>query len=175
MMTMKKHLFAGLTAALLLPAHVAHAADSAVPLPVVVAESEAFEIVGRLDENSLVLHVDRAPTNAPVLGAMLAVETGGKEIAAPFQAASGDYRIEDVAWLQPLRAAGEHGLSFTLLVGDEADLLAGDLIVEAAAPADAEAGWSLPPLLGGALFVGLGLAGAAFGWRRLSQRRGGAA
>jgi hypothetical protein len=168
-MTMKKHLFAGLTAALLLPAH------AAVPLPVVVAESEAFEIVGRLDENSLVLHVDRAPTNAPVLGATLSVETGGKEIAAPFQAASGDYRIEDVAWLQPLRATGEHGLSFTLLVGDEADLLAGDLIVEAEASADTEAGWTLSPLLGGALLAGFGLAGAFWGWRRQQSRRGGAA
>ena len=79
-MNLKKHLLAGLTVSVLLPA------QAAGPLPVVVAESEAFEIVGRLDENSLLLHVDRAPTNAPVLNATLAVEAGGKEVAAVFDA-----------------------------------------------------------------------------------------
>lgn len=168
-MNLKKHLFAGLTVSVLLPA------QAAGPLPVVVAESESFEIVGRLDENSLVLHVDRAPTNVPVLDATLVVEADGKEVPAAFDAASGAYRIADTAWLQPLRAAGAHGLSFTLLVGDEADLLAGDLIVEAVAQTDGQTPWQLSPLAGGALLGGLGLLAAGFGWRRLKQRRGGAA
>ena len=168
-MNLKKHLLAGLTVSVLLPA------QAAGPLPVVVAESEAFEIVGRLDENSLLLHVDRTPTNAPVLNATLAVEAGGKEVAAVFDAAAGAYRIADAAWLQPLRADGEHGLAFTLLVGDEADLLAGDLVVENHDHGAEPAPWRLSPLAGGALLGGLGLLAAGFGWRRLVQRRGGAA
>lgn len=171
-MKLKKLLIAGAAVAVLLPVQ---AAETLVPLPVVVAASEAFEIVGRLDENSLLLHVDRAPSNAPVLNATLAVEAGGKEIAAAFDAAAGAYRIADAAWLQPLRAAGKHGLAFTLLVGDEADLLAGDLVVEAAAPAAAQTPWRLPPLAGAALLSGLSLLAGGFGWRRWKQRRGAAA
>lgn len=171
-MNLKKYLFAGVLLTWLLPAH---AAENRVPLPVIVAESEAFEIVGRLDENSLLLHVDRAPTNAPVLNATLLVEAGGKEIAAAFDAAAGAYRIADAAWLQPLRAAGGHSLSFTLVAGDEADLLAGELLVDGAAQMDGQTPWLLSPLASGALLGGFGLLVAGFGWRRFKQRRGGAA
>lgn len=174
-MKLKNLLIAGATVAVLLPARAAEPITPVVPLPVVVAESEAFEIVGRLDENSLLFHVDQAPTNAPVLGATLSVEAGGKEVAAPFDAASGAYRISDAAWLQPLRAVGEHALSFTLLAGDEADLLAASLSVAAEAPPAVAAGWRLSPVSGGLLLAGIGLVGAALVWRRVKQRQGGVA
>lgn len=171
-MNIKKHLFAGLTAALLLPAQ---AAEIAVPLPVVVAESEAFEIVGRLDENSLVFHVDRTSSNAPVLAATLSVDSGGKEITAQFRPGSGDYLISDAAWLQPLRVPGAHALSFTLLAGEESDLLTADLLVQAPSTGKTGAGAAISLWAGGLLPVAIGLLGALWGWRHWRMRRGGAA
>ncbi len=171
-MTIKKHLLAGLTAALLLPAL---AAETAVPLPVVVAESEAFEIVGRLEQNGLILHVDRAPSNAPVLAATLSAEASGQEVAAQFRPASGDYLIDDAAWLKSLRVPGEHALSFTLLAGEENDLLSADLVVQAPLTAENTSGFVLSPWRGGLLLLGIGLLGAFWGWRRMLTRRGGAA
>lgn len=125
-----------------------------------VAESELFEIVGRMDENGLVFHVDRSPDNQPVLAARLAVESGGHELAARFRPERGDYLIDDAAWLKPLREPGEHAMTFTLLAGDESDLLASTLQVASvpdkpAAAADASLqrtlGWWILPLLAGAL------------------------
>ena len=116
------------------------AAEAPVPLPVVVAESEAFEVVGRLAEEGLVLHVDRAPGNEPVLAATLEIESGGRSVTAAFRPASGDYLVADAGWLQPLREPGEHPLVLTLLAGDDSDLLSGDLIVSAALPAASGAG-----------------------------------
>lgn len=171
-MKMKNTLFAGLTAVFLLPAL---ATEIALRQPVVVAESEAFEIVGRLEQNGLLLHVDRAPTNVPVLDASLTVELAGKEIAAHFRPATGDYLIDDADWLQAVRVTGEHGLSFTLLAGEESDLLAGDLLVEAGLTIAHPSPALLSPLVGGLVLGGLGLLAALWGWRRLIMRRGGVA
>lgn len=109
-----------------------------VPLPVLTAESEAFEVVGRLESAGLVLHVDRAPSNEPVLAATLEIEAGGRTATAVFRSASGDYLIADAAWPEPLRQAGEHALALTLIAGEDSDLLSGELIV-AEAPAEAVA------------------------------------
>lgn len=109
-----------------------------VPLPVVTAESEAFEVVGRLEAEGLILHVDRAPSNEPVLAATLEIEADGRSTTAVFRPASGDYLIADATWLEPLRQAGEHALALTLIAGEDSDLLSGELIV-AEAPAVAEA------------------------------------
>jgi hypothetical protein len=116
------------------------AAEAMAPLPVVVAESEAFEVVGRLAGEGLVLHVDRAPDNEPVLAATLEIESGGRSVTAAFRPASGDYLVADAGWLQPLREPGEHPLALTLLAGDDSDLLSGELIVSAAPPAASAAG-----------------------------------
>ena len=162
---MKKHLFSLLLACVALPAT---AAETPAPVPVVVAASELFEIVGRLDAAGLVLHVDTAPDNVPVLDAKLSVELAGREIHAVFRPAEGDYRVADADWLAPLRQPGEHLLSFTLLAGDEADLLSGELTVAAAAQTLA-VGWQLSPWLAGVLLAALGLAGSVWFYRR---RRG---
>ncbi len=171
-MKMKNTFFAGLTAVFMLSAL---ATETALRQPVVVAESEAFEIVGRLEQNGLLLHVDRTPTNAPVLSASLSVELAGKEIAAHFRPDSGDYLIDDTVWLQTLRATGEHGLSFTLLAGEESDLLVGDLLVQVPLATAHPSAGLLSPLVGGLVLGGLGLLAALWGWRRLLKRRGGAA
>lgn len=150
---------------------VSAAADgAAAAIPAVVADSDAFEIVGRLYPEGLVLHVDRAPDNAPVLGATLQVETAGRNANAAFRSERGDYLVADADWLAPLRAAGEHPLAFTLVAGNDGDLLTGELIVDGeAAQAGDRAGRFVWPLAGGAALLGLG----AFAVVR--RRRGGAA
>lgn len=170
---MKKVIFVGLTAIMQLlffPIFSAQANESVLPLPLVVAESEMFEIVGRLEEKALVLHVDRAMDNAPVLAATLSVEAGGKEVEAQFRAESGDYRIDDATWLTPLRDAGEHPLSFTLIAGDDADLLAGNLVVQAASEVQGAPGWRITPLAGVVLLVGLGSLMAGWRWGKMKHR-----
>ena len=83
----------GLSLAFALAGPVAGAADPAAPIPVAVAESEAFEVVGRLEDEGFVFYIDRADSNAPVLGATLEVDTGGKAAKASFRAERGDYLI----------------------------------------------------------------------------------
>ena len=101
----------------------------AAPVPKVLAVSEQFEAVGRLETNGLVFYVDRADSNAPVLNARLAVEFEGKSVNATFRPEQGDYLIADAAWLAPLRREGEHALALTLIAGEESDLLTGELDV----------------------------------------------
>lgn len=142
----------------------------AAPQPVVVAESEAFEIVGRLAAEGLVLHVDRAPSNEPVLAASLEIETAGRTASAVFRPASGDYLVADAAWLAPLRQAGEHVLALTLIAGDDGDLLSGELLVAAEVPAAQTAASRAGLLLALSLLVGVVVIG-----RRLRHLPGGGA
>jgi hypothetical protein len=156
-----------------------HAAETPAPIPLVVAESDLFEVVGRLDQNGLVLHVDRSMTNEPVLAAMLEVEAGDRKAVAQFRPAEGDYLIADNAWLEPLRQIGEHPLSFTVIATDDSDLLSGELQV--VGPSTAAAG--AIPLPGSRWLVGLlllltGIAGLLLLRRRRKRhalRQGGAA
>ncbi len=111
------------------------ASEAPLIIPVAVAESENFELVGRLEASSFVFFVDRAASNAPVLNATLEVEQGGRKAIARFRSESGDYLIDDAAWLAPLRQPGEYALAFTLLAGEEADLLTADFVVLAASTA----------------------------------------
>lgn len=139
----------------------------AATVPMVLAESEQFEIVGRRYGDVLQFHVDWAKSNAPVENAQLMVEAAGKEVQASYDAAAGVYRISDAAWLAPLQTPGAHPLAFTLLAGDASDLLAGDLQVSPEAEADAAL--SRPTVsfygLGLVVFVALGF----LGWRRVRQ------
>lgn len=105
-------------------------------IPTAVAESESFEVVGRLQDEGLVFYIDRSDSNAPVLGAVLEVESAGKSIKAAFRAERGDYLVADAEWLKPLRQPGEYPLGLTLIAGDESDLLSASLDV----PADAASG-----------------------------------
>lgn len=112
--------------------HAAAFADtgsSIAVVPKVVAVSEQFEAVGRLEAEGLVWFIDRADSNAPVLNATLSVEVDGRSADALFRPERGDYLIADAAWLAPLRRDGEHALALTLIVGEESDLLAGELDV----------------------------------------------
>ena len=96
--------------------------------PRVEAKSEAFELVAELRASELAIVVDRYETNEPVLGAKLEVETGTLKAVAAFRAEQGDYAVTDAALLKALAAPGEHGLVFTLVAGQDSDLLDGTLV-----------------------------------------------
>ena len=148
----------------------AQAANGPLPIPVVVAESESFEVVGRLDTEGFTFFVDRAASNAPVLNATLEVEQGGQKAKARFRNESGDYLIDDAAWLQPLRQPGEYALAFTLVAGEEADLLSANFIVSgpstAAIALPVSGGWAAG-ISGLTLLL---LLGGAW-WRRRAVRK----
>lgn len=168
---MKNRLFLVLTAAFLLAGSVfTQAAELPLPIPVVVAESESFELVGRLEAEGFAFFVDRAATNAPVLNATLEVEQGGRKATARFRSVSGDYLIDDAAWLQPLRQPGEYALAFTLVAGDEADLLAADLVVSGASTAATVLPFSGGWAAGISGLAVLFLLGGAW-WRRRAVRK----
>lgn len=97
-------------------------------LPRLEAKSEAFELVAELRATELTIVVDRYDTNEPVLGAKLEVESGGAKAVAAFRPEQGDYAVTDAALLKALAAPGEHGLVFTLVAGNESDLLDGTLV-----------------------------------------------
>lgn len=96
-------------------------------LPRVEAKSELFELVATLHAGELSVLVDRFDTNEPVLDAALEVESGGIKAKAGFRADQGDYAFDDPKLLALLRSPGEHGLVFTLVAGQESDLLDGTL------------------------------------------------
>jgi len=97
-------------------------------LPRVEAHSETFELVAELRAAELVIMIDRYESNEPVLGATLEVESGALKAVAAFRAEQGDYVVTDAAVLKTLAATGEHALVFTLLAGQDSDLLDGTLV-----------------------------------------------
>lgn len=144
-----------LAAALLLAVGLADAAQRA--LPVAVAESESFEAVGRLEDEGFSWYIDRADSNAPVLGARLEVEANGRAVQAVFRPEQGDYLIADSAWLAPLRQPGEHMLALTVMAGEESDLLSAELHVDAGAKEPAPAALATPVGMAGGAAVLAGL------------------
>lgn len=109
-------------------------------LPRVAAHTDAFELVAELRKDELVILVDRYASNEPVLGATLEVESGAHKAVAAFRAEQGDYAVTDTRMIAALAAPGEHGLVFTLLAGQDSDLLDGTLVTARAAGAAAAAG-----------------------------------
>ena len=148
-------------------------------LPRFAAVSDSFELVGVLDGQQLTLYLDRFADNAPVRGATLVLDIAGTshqaEALAPPQG-DGTYRVT----LKDTPKPGVLPITATVTVGNDSDLLAGELDLHAAAPAaDAghagawtqRAGWAAAAL---AL-----LAALVLGSRRLmlarATRTGGAA
>jgi hypothetical protein len=157
-------------------------ASAGASLPRLEAQSDAFELVAELRASELVMHVDRFETNVPVLDAKLEVESGALKAMAVFRADQGDYAVTDPALLKALAASGEHGLVFTLVAGQDSDLLDGTLVNNAGVGAG-NAGHSRADEHGhgheleraawiGTGIIALGLLGGIVWWR---QRRSGAA
>ena len=127
-----------LSGALLTPlaqAHDGHDDGPAAPTghasPRFALESEAFELVGVVQGQRLAIYLDRHASNEPVNDAKIELQLGDAAYTAEPHG-PGEY---EVTLPQPL-PAGELAVTATLTVGNEADLLAGDLHIEEAAHAD---------------------------------------
>ena len=99
--------------------------------PVIEANTEAFELVGTLAADELSVMVDRYVTNEPVLNGTLEVEFNGINAQGKLHADFGDYSFTDEKLLKALRQPGNHALVFTLVAGNESDLIEGNLSVAA--------------------------------------------
>lgn len=97
--------------------------------PVIEASTEAFELVGTLAADELSVMVDRYATNEPVLNGSLEVEVNGIKAQGKLHADFGDYSFTDERLLKALHQPGNHALMFTLVAGDESDLIDGNLNV----------------------------------------------
>lgn len=140
--------------------------------PRVETQSELFELVAYLHERELSVMINRFETNEPVLNASVEIATGATKANAKFHADHGDYALDDAALLKLLSAPGRHPLIFTIIAGNDSDLLEGTLAV---APAYGEShghGHShwieyLLIALGAIAVIGI----AVVLWRRRTRRR----
>ncbi|WP_395058470.1 hypothetical protein [Polaromonas sp.] len=132
------------------------------------AQSDMFEVVGRLQGGEFSMLINRFATNEPVLDAKVEIESGALKAQARFHADLGDYAVDDAAMLKALSLPGEHPLVITVLAGTEADLLDGSLRVTAAAEAH---GHGASYWVGGALAVAVFLAAGFYYSRRSKSPR----
>ena len=100
--------------------------------PRVTSHSDLFEVVGMVEGNELKIYLDRYATNEPVTDAKIEVEIGSIKGIAAVQA-DGSYSFKNDVFTRP----GDLAVSFTVLAGKDADLLAGDLKI--GSPIDAHA------------------------------------
>ena len=84
--------------------------------------SDLFELVGVIDKGEMKIYLDRYATNEPVTDAKIEVEIGNIKGIATVQP-DGSYSFKNDLFAKP----GELAVSFTVLAGKDADLLAGDL------------------------------------------------
>jgi hypothetical protein len=105
------------------------AAGPASALPRIETFTESFELVGQLAGGELSIMIDRYETNEPVLNGALEVQYKDLKAKATFHADQGDYAVDDKAFVAAISRPGTHPLLFTLVAGDESDLLEGSLAV----------------------------------------------
>jgi RND family efflux transporter MFP subunit len=165
-----------------------HAASPPVAVakssPRIVAQSEAYELVGILVQDTLRIYLDRFETNEPVSDAAIVVTVGGNDVTAS-PVADGTYAISDAA----LAGEGPLEMIFAITASSGDDLLIATLDRPAASavPTTASgpieqafakpqrpelqlAGFAIPQpyLIGGiALLVGFGLGAALHRPRRV--------
>lgn len=108
--------------------------SASTSLPSAEAHSADFELVAQLQGDRLTVYLDNYRDNQPVLGASIEVESDS--FKASLQAtAPGTYAASASALNHP----GEHSLLFTVLAGEQSDLLDTVLRVSAAEAAPAAA------------------------------------
>ncbi len=107
-------------------------AGSVGAFPRIEAKTDLFELVGSLSSGRLSILIDRFSTNEPLLNAKVEVEFGKIKASAKFDNDVGDYAVEDPAFLNGISVPGAHPLVFTVVAGDESDLLDGTLTVTSA-------------------------------------------
>jgi hypothetical protein len=140
--------------------------------PRIEAKSELFELVAYLLEGEISVMMNRFETNEPVLGASVEISSGSSRAVAKFRADHGDYAVDDPGFLKRLAAPGEHPLIFTIVAGNDSDLLEGTLKVaptQAEAHSRAHSHWVEYLLIGAAALAAV-IAGIVF-WRRRARRR----
>lgn len=103
----------------------APAAAAGAVVPRLETFTEAFELVGQLSGGELSIMIDRYETNEPVLNGTLEVQYKNLKATAKFHADMGDYAVDDPALLAAISKPGAHPLLFTLVAGEESDLLEG--------------------------------------------------
>lgn len=149
----------------------AAATGSISAVPRVETFTESFELLGHLSGGELSIMIDRYETNEPVLNGQLEVQYKNLKAKAKFHADLGDYAVDDPAFLAAISKPGTHPLLFTLVAGEESDLLEGTLQVSAA---DDDHGHEHAPwrrwLL--AAVAAIVLIGAVLVVRRVRQRKG---
>lgn len=144
--------------------------------PRLEAASDLFELVARHTGRELSILIDRFATNEPVLGAQVEVESGGLKAKATFHADHGDYAVDDAALLKMLAQPGEHPLVFTVIAGQDSDLLDGILKVETVVAQDGDAAHLHLPLAAGLALGAMALVLIIVGaWRLRARRRARAA
>ena len=97
--------------------------------PHMETHTEDFELVAKMDGGKLSVLIDRFATNEPLLGADVQVESQGITAKGTFHPDHGDYAFTDKQLLAALARPGQHALVFTVVKGDDNDLLEGMLIV----------------------------------------------
>lgn len=136
-------------------------------LPRFAAVSEAFELVGVLNGKQITLYLDRAADNAPVTEAQIELEIGGAKLSAEKH---GTDEFEVVLADPP--KPGVLPITATVTVGNEVDLLAGELDVHEVAHTDeTAAARSWNEVAGWIAAAVAGLAALAFVGRRLTTTR----
>ena len=100
-------------------------------LPRFTAESETFELVGVLSGKQITLYLDRFADNSPVRDAQIELEIGGAKFKAEKQGED-EYQVVLAEAPKP----GVLPVTATVTAGNEADLLAGELDIHEADPAD---------------------------------------
>lgn len=143
---------------------------SGLILPRFTAQSDLFEAVGVLGKDELVLYIDRAASNEPVVNATVELASTGINQVGKFEPKLGEYHFD----AKPFAKAGEYPITLTVKAGADSDLLTGELDIHDAAGATTATstpskGWQRT-----ALWVGSGLIAALvffFGARRLLAAR----
>ena len=116
----------------------APAASSASTGPRFEAHSDLFEVVGTVEHGQLTITVDRYASNEPVRDAKVEVEVGSaKGIASP--GPDGSYSFKNAALAQAASAPVTLPVSLTITAGKDADLLAAEMTIGAAAAGDVHA------------------------------------
>ena len=103
----------------------APAAATGIAAPRLTSHSDLFELVGMVEGNEMKIYLDRFATNEPVTDAKIEVEIGNIKGIAAAQA-DGSYIFKNDVFTKP----GDLSVSFTVIAGKDADLLAGDLKID---------------------------------------------
>jgi hypothetical protein len=104
------------------------AAAGAPALPRFATQSELFDAVGILNNGELIVFIDRAATNEPVVNATVELESGSTKLIGKFEDKLGEYHFDGKPFAEP----GEYSVTLTIKAGQDNDLLTADFDVRSA-------------------------------------------